>query len=291
MLISNLLDEIGIKDECQIIDECEFDVLARITTAVEGKKCIFLAEKKYIRLIPPTTAMIITNEELSKELSDKPAGLCICNEPKGIYFIILNHLAKKSRVKKPTTIGENCSISDKASVAAVDVVIGNNVTIEEFACVNEGSVIGDNCIIRAGAQVSVQDFNFFQYKGSTYPLEHTGATILGDNVDIGYHAQIGRALYEYSQTRIGDNCKIANYAAIGHDSIIGHNTNIYANVMIGGNVSIGNDSHIYMSSTIKNAISIGSFVKVNMGSVVLHDIADNKTVFGNPARAIVMPKL
>lgn len=291
MLISKLLDEIGIKDECQIINECEFDILARITTCVEGKRCVFLSEKKYLKLIPPTATMIITNKELAKELSDRKTGLCICDEPKGVYFIILNHLAKKNEVKRKTWIGENCKISKKSIISEVNVVIGNNVVVEDFACINEGSIVGDNCIIRAGAQVSVQDFNFFQYKGSTYPLEHTGATILGDNVDIGYHAQIGRALYEYSQTRIGDNCKIANYTAIGHDSTIGHNTNIYANVMIGGNVSIGNDSHIYMSSTIKNAISIGSFVKVNMGSVVLHDIADNKTVFGNPARAIVMPKL
>ena len=235
--------------------------------------------------------MIITNEELAKDLLDDPVGLCICDDPKGIYFTILNYLAQEKNESKPTTIGTGCCISDKASISETNVVIGNNVVIEDFACVNEGSIIGNNCIIRSGAQISVQDFNFFSYKGKSYPLKHTGVTVLGDSVDIGYNAQVGRALYEYNQTQIGNNCKIANYAAIGHDSIIGDNTNIYANVMIGGNVTIGNNSRVYMSSTIKNAISIGDSVKVNMGSVVIHDIADNKTVFGDPAKVIVLPKL
>lgn len=291
MLLSSLINKIGLNDDCQIINEREFDILARVTTPVDGRKCVFLAEKKYIKTIPSTATMVITNSELAKELSDLSIGVCICDEPKGVYFSILNYLAQNEKEKKKTVIGAGCNISDKASIALENVIIGENVVVEDFACINEGCVIGNNCIIRSGAQVSVQDFNFFTYKGKTYPLKHTGMTVLGDNVDVGYNAQVGRALYEYNQTRIGDNCKIANYAAIGHDSTIGCNTNIYANVMIGGNVTIGENSRIYMSSTIKNAISIGNFVNVNMGSIVLHDISDNKTVFGNPAKAIVMPKL
>ena len=44
-----------------------------------------------------------------------------------------------------------------------------------------------------------------------------------------------------------------------------------------------------MSVTIANATSIGNNVTINMGSVVVRNIPDNKIMFGNPAREMIKP--
>ena len=63
----------------------------------------------------------------------------------------MSHL--KSENRDGIWIGTNCEIHPTAILSA-PLIIGNSVTIGEDACVEEKSVIGDNCIIGARARVS-----------------------------------------------------------------------------------------------------------------------------------------
>ena len=43
-------------------------------------------------------------------------------------------------------------------------------------------------------------------------------------------------------------------------------------------------SELGLGVTVKNAVKIGKDAMVGMGSVVLFDVKDNESCFGNPAR-------
>lgn len=89
-----------------------------------------------------------------------------------------------------------------------------------------------------------------------------------------------------TNTIIGYGTHVHGNAVIGHDVKISEFVNIGAAVFIGGNVSIGYQTTINPGAIIIPGIKIGNNVTVGAGSVVIKDIEDNVTVFGNPAKRI-----
>jgi len=79
---------------------------------------------------------------------------------------------------------------------------------------------------------------------------------------------------------------------IGETTEIGDNVLIYQGVTLGGtgkdtgkrHPTIGNNVMIGSGSKILGPITIGNNVKIGAGSVVLHNIPDNSTAVGVPAR-------
>ena len=289
MRLSNIIHELNLINECKCINEQDFDYMARITSKIDGTKCVFLSEEKYIGALDASVKMLITTEEIFEKIDDKQYGICICKNPKVIYNKILNHIAKKENVMLPTRVGKNCVISPLAYIAPTGVVIGDNVIIDDHVSVYEGTSVENDVVIHAGARVGIQDYNYYVEQNSVEHLTHIGKTIIKNNVEIGYNSVIGRALYGYNATIIGEYTKIGNCVLIGHDSKIGKMSKIYSSSTIGGNVRIGDNSNVYMGVTMKNAIVIGNNCEVEMGSVVIRDVEDGQKVFGNPARRMISP--
>ena len=291
MLISSLLNSLNLHDECEVLNEKEFDCFARATTIVEGKKCIFLVDRKYIKNVDDTVSMVITTREIANELDCCDFGICITDEPRGLFFELMSYYESgEGFVRFDTIIGDNCQISDTAIISPYNVKIGNNVKIGDFVVIHPNTQIGDNVIIQTGARIAEQDFNVYYYKGQLKQLYHSGKVIIGSNVLISSNALIGQALYSYGVTAIGNSCCIAANACIGHNTIIRDYCEICGGCVLGGYCTIGINSKIYMNATIANNIKIGNNVTVNMGSVVIREIPDNKKVFGNPAREILEPR-
>ena len=76
----------------------------------------------------------------------------------------------------------------------------------------------------------------------------------------------------HPQVEIGKNCDIRHGVTIG-------NQKMYSDVpIIGDNVNIG------VGATILGKIKIGNNVTIGANAVVLHDVPDNYTAVGIPAR-------
>ncbi len=94
------------------------------------------------------------------------------------------------------------------------------------------------------------------------------------NTKIGYGLYIGHAvgIVINSGTTIGNNCNISQFLSIG--------TNTNSPAVIGNNVYIG------PNVCIVEGVHIGDNVTIGAGSVVVHDIPDNATVAGCPAKIL-----
>lgn len=101
-----------------------------------------------------------------------------------------------------------------------------------------------------------------------YGIQISPKMKLGNGLYIGH----GVAIIINPLTVIGDNCNISQCITIGTN----HNTP----AVIGDNVYIGPNVCI-----VEN-VRIGSNVTIGAGAVVIHDIPDNATVAGVPAKVL-----
>lgn len=180
------------------------------------------------------------------------------------------------------SIGANCHIGSK-------VVIGDNTIVLPNCCFYGRVTLGEGCYIKPGVVLGGPGFGFeFDEQGAPIHFPHNGEIIIGNNVMIGSNSTIDRATID--ATIIEDNVKIDNLVQIAHNCHIGKNSLIIGGAMIGGGVSIGESSWIAPNVTILQQVKIGSHCKVGIGSVVLRNVKDGMTVFGNPAKKIQLPK-
>ncbi len=267
--------------------EKPFNRLSRITSLKEDASCVYLGDRKYLRKMNSMISMVITTPEIGREINTDAYGVCMCSDPKRLYFRLLDHLNRLPPLNQvENRIGKNCYISETAVLYDHDVVIGNDVTVEEFAVIYPNTTIGDHCIIRAGAKVGIQDYNYYSEDSGLVHVFHAGGVAVHESAEIGYNSVVGRGLYAGDETVIGKNAKISHNVCIGHDVQLGKNTMIYSGAVIGGYTVVEDGAHITMNATVKNGIRIGKDAMVCMGSNVILNVSDGKKVFGNPAKVV-----
>ena len=286
-LLSTLIKQSAvINEKIDFIREKPFDCFARMTTERQNK-CIFFTDKKFIESLDDSVAMVITSKDFLSKFESRLSnyGICVAENPKGLYFELLNEFEEAHpRPKFKTKIGKKCTISKTAVISKKNVKIGNNVIIDDFVKIYPNVTISDNVTIQAGSVIGIQDFDLYNYGGVSKHVYHNGQTIIGDNVFLGSHCVVGQALYDYGTTEIQKNSKINHGTLIGHNDNIGENTKISKGTIIAGWTQTGRDCFFGVGSMVRNAVTIGDKVTVGMGSVVTKNIDSGLTVIGNPAR-------
>lgn len=245
-------------------------------------------------LIGLEDVLLVVNLDVDMQTIDnKNLGFIICDNPKEVFFSILNKFFKQQEHKsfispnsvvetksigKNTYIGHNCYI-DKDVKIGNDVVIKNNVSIE-------GKVeIGDNTMLHSGVVIGTDGFGYFKNdEGKNMKVPHYGGVIIGDDVEIGANTCIDRGTLD--NTVIGSNVKIDNLCHVGHNVVIKDNCSVIALSMLGGSVVLEKNSYIAPGAIIKNQLIVGNDSLVGMGAVVIKNVEKNKVVAGVPAKII-----
>lgn len=87
---------------------------------------------------------------------------------------------------------------------------------------------------------------------------------------------------------IGDFNTFQPFCAIGHDVVVGNYNHFNTYSFLGGGVRIGDLVTLHTGSIIHPKKIIGNSSIVGAGAVVLRNIQNQTTVYGNPAKKLIM---
>ena len=117
-------------------------------------------------------------------------------------------------------------------------------------------------------------------------------TFISDRAIIGHYNTIGEGSIICPGVVITNNvrfgvCVTVNVGTqIGHDVNIGDYSSLMASIDIGGECKLGSEIFIGTKATILPRMTIGNRATIGSGSVVIKNVMQGTTVFGNPAKKI-----
>jgi len=223
--------------------------------------------------------------------------------PKCTYILSLNPKLDMARVvellfaqKKRADHAEHAFIDNTAVIGenvriGVGAVIEANVSILENSCIGanvvikSGITIGKGCTIADGAIIGNDGLTTTKDEfGRDITFRHVGELVLGDNVEVGANATIGRATLGVAT--IGNNTIIGPQVNVGHNGCIGENVIVTGCSCIAGSAKIGDNSFIGANCSVKDGITIGKGCVIGIGSSVTKNVPDGATVTGFSAMSL-----
>lgn len=218
------------------------------------------------------------------------------NNPQLAYYEFTKKL-EEDRIQKNKE--RTYSTLDNGAKIGENVTIGKNVKIEPFVLIDHDCEIGDDTYLGTGSIVKrskiaenvhiaeqviigADAFNLVRIDGNFVNMPTLGEVEIKQAVYIGSHSIISAGLA--GKTKIFEHAQIDANCHIHHDCQVSKNSTICTNVKTGGFVKIGENSFIGIGTQIKNRINIGENTVIGMGSVVIRDVENDATVYGNPAR-------
>lgn len=112
-----------------------------------------------------------------------------------------------------------------------------------------------------------------------------------------YNYSIGRGNIIMFQSIISHNVHIGDFnvfncgVSIGHDVTIGSFNSFMSYAKLSGSLKIGDQNFFGVSSVILQNINIGNKTTIGANSLILRNTKDETTYLGNPANALLKPKL
>lgn len=174
------------------------------------------------------------------------------------------------------------NISNQAYIHP-DAKLGNNVTVEPFAFIDQnveigegtvvmsganirsGSRVGKNCTISPGAVVGgiPQDLKF---KGED------SLAIIGDNTMIRECVTVNRGTASKGRTIVGSNCLLMAYSHIAHDCILGDYVIVGNATQLAGEVEVEHHAILSGGTLVHQFSRIGPHVMIQGGTRLGKDI-------------------
>lgn len=171
--------------------------------------------------------------------------------------------------------------------------IGDNVTINAFAYIDDNVEIGEGCVIgphvsiRSGARIGKNNHFYdgcvvsadpqdFRWKGEDSFVE------IGDNNRIREHVIINRSIHPGQATVIGNNSFIMAQSHIGHDSKIGDFVVVGNAVKIAGACKIGDCSILSSNALVHENCDVAEWVLIKGGCRVNNNVPPFTIMAHNP---------
>lgn len=208
-------------------------------------------------------------------------------------------------VHPTASIGRNVTLGDNVSVQAFAViednaVIGDNTVIYPYVYIGAGTHIGADCllyphvtvreacrlgdrvILQSGAVIGSDGFGYVTIDGRHRKVPQVGNVVIEDDVEIGANAAVDRATT--GSTVIKKGTKIDNLVHVAHNVVVGENCFFVAQTGIAGSTVIGNNVIFAGQTGCTGHVTIGDNSVFAARSAVIGDVPPNSFYAGFPAR-------
>src|SRR5437588_6386272 len=223
----------------------------------------FFANRKYIGLLRKTRASaVFVPPDFAEPLAT--AQVRVSNPTKAFEQVVLKFAPKPitfaSGVHPSAIVGSGVRLGERVSIQPHAVIedgsqigndtiigagsyvghettIGSACLIYPLVTIRERSRIGSRVILHSGAVIGADGFGFEVVDGRQQKIQQLGIVQIDDDVEIGANTTIDRA--RFGRTWIQAGAKIDNLVQVAHNVVIGKNTVIAAQTGIAGGVRIG----------------------------------------------------
>lgn len=225
----------------------------------------------------------------TEAMSKDNKTLLIVEKPRFVMASIANHFFIEPRrpgIHPSAIVDEEAIIDPSAHIGPGCVVgkakIGANTVLVANITVYDDVIIGDRCLIQAGAVIGTDGLGCTRDEnGVLTKFPHLGGVVMGNDIEVGANCQIAKG--SFSDTIIENGCKMNGLCFIAHNCHLEENVWITGDTMLCGSVHVGKNTTVFSSVIIRDQREIGSNVIIGMGSVVTKDVPDGETWLGNPA--------
>jgi UDP-3-O-[3-hydroxymyristoyl] glucosamine N-acyltransferase len=237
--------------------------------------------KYYAKALESPASFVIINMKMENTYGKT---LFLSSDPFRDYVNIVKHfrifIPQDSFIHPETEIGEGTMIQPGVFIGK-NVKIGKNCLIHSNVSIYDCTTIGNNVIIQANSVIGGDAFYFKRRDTHWDKMVSCGATVIGDDVEIGALCTIDKGVS--GKTIIGNGCKFDNHIQIGHDTVIGKNVLIGAHSAIAGVAVIEDDCILWSRVSINKDLVVGKGTILLAMSAIDKSVEPGKVLFGVPA--------
>ncbi|MEY3194821.1 MAG: hypothetical protein RIQ78_918 [Bacteroidota bacterium] len=185
-------------------------------------------------------------------------------------------------IEEGAVVGSNCIIYPQVFIGR-NARIGDGCRIYPGVRVHFDCVVGDNCVLHANAVLGADGFGFApQQDGSWTKVPQLGNVIVENNVEIGACTCIDRA--SIGSTVIRRGAKLDNLIHIAHNAEVGQNSVIAAQVGVAGSTHLGKNLQVGGQVGFAGHITVADGTRIQAQSGLASSIIQPGTaLFGSPA--------
>ncbi len=185
-------------------------------------------------------------------------------------------LGERVSIQPHAVIEDGSEIGDDTIIGAGsyvghEAIVGSACLIYPLVTIRERSRIGSRVIIHSGAVIGADGFGFEMVDGRQQKIQQSGVVQIDDDVEIGANTTIDRA--RFGRTWIQQGVKIDNLVQVAHNVVIGKYTVIAAQTGIAGSVRIGQRVLIGGQAGIIGHIEIGDNTAIGAQSGISKNIS------------------
>lgn len=177
-------------------------------------------------------------------------------------------------------VGPGSWIESGAYVGA-GVRLGARCRLMPGSVAYAGAVLGDRVWLNPGAVVAGEGFGFAPRADGHVKIPQTGRAVIGDDVEIGSNSCVDRATM--GETAVERGAKLDNLVQIGHGTRIGEGTLMAAYAGVAGSSRVGKGVMFGAKSGAINHLEIGDGVVLSTHSIALGDQPAGAQLAGTPA--------
>lgn len=150
-------------------------------------------------------------------------------------------------------------------------------------------VLGEDALDRYPTALVVPEFDW--PRKPEIPKERL-ATLVDPSTFVSHTARVGAGCVIYPNCFVGANARLGDLlfclsgAVINHDDVVGDRVTLTSGVTLAGEVQVEADCYLGQACTVRERLCVGRGSLIGMGAVVVHSVAPNSVMVGNPARRL-----